>query len=146
MQLLLQQNSQLIDQVEVARVRQRDVQVPVLRIDGHEVVPEHQVHRDRMEQIVIDADFAQIHKIAAVARCQRFGLRDLVGRLDNLERVSSGHKGSWNTNLGNTRETRNTRNGPNSRYSWYSSFLSFERIRQREDRQIKRHQYERHKC
>ncbi len=90
-QLLLQQDGQLVDQVQVARIGQRDVQVPVLRMDGHEVVAEHQVHRDRMEQVVIDADFAQVDKIAAVARGQRLGLRDLVGRLDDLERVSSGH-------------------------------------------------------
>ena len=90
-QLLLQQDRQLVDQVEVAGIGERDVQVPVLRLDGHEVVAEHQVDRDGVEQVVIDADFAQVDKIAAVARGQRLGLRDLVGRLDNLESVSSGH-------------------------------------------------------
>ncbi len=71
LQLFLQQHGQLVDQVEIARIGERDVQMPVLRMDGHEVVAEHQVDGDGMEQIVIDADFAQIDELAAVALGQR---------------------------------------------------------------------------
>ncbi len=81
-QLLLQQHRQLVDQVQIARIGERDVQVPVLRLDGHEVVAEHQIHGDGVEQVVIDADFAQVDELAAVARGHGFRLRDFVGRFD----------------------------------------------------------------
>ena len=54
-QLLVQQQGQLVDQVEVARIGERDIERPVLRLHRHEVVAEHQVDRDRAEQVVIDA-------------------------------------------------------------------------------------------
>jgi len=40
----------LVDQRQVARVGQRDLERPVVRLDRNEVVAEHQVHRNRPEQ------------------------------------------------------------------------------------------------
>ena len=53
-QLLVEQQRQLVDEVEVARIGERDIERPVLRLHRHEVVPEHQIHGNRPEQIVID--------------------------------------------------------------------------------------------
>ena len=85
LQLLLEQHGQLVDQVQIAGVGERDVERAVLGVDRYEVVPEHQVDRNGVEQVVIDADFAEVDKLAAVARgqsraCVDF-LRRIVGRL-----------------------------------------------------------------
>ena len=48
-----------------------------MRLHGHEVVAEHQVDRNGVEQVVIDPDFAQVDELAAIALRQGFGLRDL---------------------------------------------------------------------
>ena len=60
-QLLVQQQGQFVDQVEVPRIGQGDVERAVLRVQRHEVVAEHQVHGDGAEEIVVDARFPQIH-------------------------------------------------------------------------------------
>ena len=75
-QLLVQQQRQLVDQVEIARIGERDIERPVLRLQRHEVVAEHQIDRDGAEQVVIDAGFPQIDELAAVARGD--GLRLLL--------------------------------------------------------------------
>ena len=69
--------------VEVARIGQRDFERPVLRLHRHEVVAEHQVHRDGPEQIVIDRGFAQIDELAAIARGDRLRRRGFSGRIEH---------------------------------------------------------------
>ena len=59
-QLLVEQQGQFVDQVEVPRIRQGDVERAVLRVQRHEVVAEHQIHRNGAEKIVIDPRFPQI--------------------------------------------------------------------------------------
>ena len=72
---------QLVDQVQIARIGQRDLERSVLRVQRNEVVAEHQVDRDRMEQIVIDLAFPQIDVLAAIARRKRLRLlRFLIRR------------------------------------------------------------------
>ena len=77
-QLLVEQQRQFVDQVEIPRIGEGDIEGSVLRVQGHEVVTEHQVHGDGAEEIVIDAGFAQIDVLAAVARGD--GLRLLLLR------------------------------------------------------------------
>ena len=77
-QLAVQQQGKLVDEVQVPRIGQRDLQRAVADLHGHEVVAEHQVHRDGAEQVVIDGRFPQIHVFAPVAlrhgaRLLRFG-------------------------------------------------------------------------
>ena len=54
--------------VEVARIGEGDFEGSVLRLQGHEVVAEHQVDGDGAEEVVIDGAFAQVDELAAVAR------------------------------------------------------------------------------
>ena len=74
-QLLVEQQRQLVDQPQVARIGQGDIERAVLRVQRHEVVAEHQIDRDRAEQLVIDRPFAQVDVFAAVASRQRVRLR-----------------------------------------------------------------------
>ena len=80
-ELLAQQHGQFVDQAEIARVGQGDVERPVVSFDGHEVVAEHQVHRDGGEQVVIDADFPQIHELVVVALGHGAGARGFLERI-----------------------------------------------------------------
>ena len=70
----LSSDRQLVDQVQIARIGERDLERSVLRVQRHEVVAEHQVDRDGVEQIVIDLAFAQIDVLAAIARRKRLRL------------------------------------------------------------------------
>ena len=78
LQLLLQQDGQLVDQVEVAGVGEGDLQGAVFGAQGHEVVAEHQVHRDGAEQLVVDVPLPQVDELAAVAPGQLLGLGGLL--------------------------------------------------------------------
>ena len=87
-QFLLQQQGQFVDQVEVAGIGEGDIQCAVLRVHGHEVVAEHQVHGNGAEQLVVDGSFPQVDVLVAVARGQRLRLRRLRrGVLNFLVRV-----------------------------------------------------------
>ena len=90
-QLLAQQHGQLVDQAEVARVGQGDVERPVVAFDGHEVVAEHQVHRDGGEQVVVDADFAQIHELVVVALGHGAGARSFLEGIYGRHSVATSH-------------------------------------------------------
>ena len=90
-QLLAQQHGQLVDQAEIARVGQGDIERPVVPFNGHEVVAEHQVHRDGGEQVVIDADFAQIHELVVVALGHGAGARGFLERIDGRHAVAASH-------------------------------------------------------
>src|ERR1039458_7339939 len=56
-QFLVEQQRQFIDQVEIPRIGEGDIQRAVLRVQRHEVVAEHQIHGNGAEQVVIDAGF-----------------------------------------------------------------------------------------
>ena len=87
---LLQQHGQLVDQVEIARIGQGDFERPVVGLHRHEVVAEHQVDRNGAEQVVIDADFAQVDELAVVALGQR--LRALA---ISCSRIDAEEFGRW---------------------------------------------------
>src|ERR1035437_3240098 len=55
-QLLVEKQGQFIDQVEVPRIGEGDIERAVLRMQRHEIVAEHEIHGDGAEEIVIDAD------------------------------------------------------------------------------------------
>ncbi len=59
--------------------------VPLSRLNGHEVVAEHQVDGDGVEQFVVDVGTAQVDEFVAVARGQFLRLGRLPGRIDGLE-------------------------------------------------------------
>ena len=61
--------------VEVPRIGEGDFEGSVLRVQGHEIVAEHEIHGDGAEEIVIDGAFAQIDVLAAVARGDGLRLR-----------------------------------------------------------------------
>ena len=100
-QLFVEQQRQFVDQVEVARIGQGDIERAVLRPQRHEVVPEHQVHGDRPEQLVVDGAFPQIDVLAPVPRGHRARLLGFGGRIEDANFVSS-HKnlGGWELGAG----------------------------------------------
>ena len=59
----------------------RDVECPVVRLQRHEIVAEHQIHRDGAEQIMVDRGVLQIHKLAAIALRERQRLAASVVRI-----------------------------------------------------------------
>ena len=65
---LAEQQADLVDHHQLAGIGNRNRQPPVRRlIQRHELVAEHQVHRDLLKQIVVQLEIAQIDKLAAVA-------------------------------------------------------------------------------
>ena len=50
----------------------------VLLLDGHEVVPEHQFHGHRTEQVVLDPEVFQVNKLGAIAGGEGLGLGAFV--------------------------------------------------------------------
>jgi hypothetical protein len=74
--------SRRIDQVQVARIGNRHLEGAVVGGQRHEVVAEHQLNRNLVEEIVVDVRFAEVDEAAPVARRQRlsalflgFGIR-----------------------------------------------------------------------
>ena len=67
-QLSVEEQRQFVDQVQISRIGKGYFQRPVLRAQRHEIVAEHQIHRDGAEKVVIDGAVAKIDKFAAVAR------------------------------------------------------------------------------
>ncbi len=88
-QLLAEQDGQLVDQAEVARIGQGDFERTVMGLNRHEIVPEHQVDRDGMEQVVIDAGFAKVDELVIVALGHGAGARGFLGGV--YESIDSGH-------------------------------------------------------
>ena len=59
---------------------------------GHEVVAEHQVDGNGVEQIVIDGAFAQVDEVAAIARGYGLRLGGFTGGVDGESGFISRHK------------------------------------------------------
>ena len=77
-QFLAEQHRQLIDQAQVARIGERDFKRTVMRLNGHEVIAEHQVDRNGVEQVVIDADHLEVDEFVIIALGNRAGARDFL--------------------------------------------------------------------
>ena len=73
----------------------RDLERPVLPLNRHEVVAEHQVHGDGMEQVVVDVDFLQIHELMVIALRQRTGARYFSQGILRDDPVSRCHLGAF---------------------------------------------------
>ena len=72
-QLFVEQEAQLVDHVEVARVGEGDIKGAVDGAERYEVVPEHEVNGDAAEEVVVDGAFAEVDVFAAVACGHRLG-------------------------------------------------------------------------
>ncbi len=83
---MLQQDRQLVDQPQIARVGQGDFEGAVLRLNRHKIVPEHQVDRNGMEQVMIDADFAKVDEFVIITFGDSLGPRRF---LDGIYREKS---------------------------------------------------------
>ncbi len=74
-----QQQADLVDHHQLAGIGDGDHQPAVgLVLQRHEVVAEHQVHRDLAEQFVLDVEVLQVHKLATIALRQFFAVLDFV--------------------------------------------------------------------
>ncbi len=69
-----QQHLQLVDHREVARVRHHDDQRPAVAAIRDEAVPQHEVGRDRPEQLVVDAEVIEVGVLEAVPLARGGGL------------------------------------------------------------------------
>ena len=74
-----QQQADLVDHHQLAGIGDRDDQPAVGCVfQRHEVVAEHQVHRDLAEQLVLDVEVLQVDELAAIAPRQILAVLDLV--------------------------------------------------------------------
>ena len=65
---LLQQQADLVDHHQLAGIGDRDHQLAVLRLfQRHEVVAEHQVDGDLLEQLVMQLEAGEVDEFAAIA-------------------------------------------------------------------------------
>jgi hypothetical protein len=64
---LAEQQADLVDHHQLAGIGNGNRQAPVGRLfQGHELIAEHQVHRDLLEQIVVQLEVAQIDEFATI--------------------------------------------------------------------------------
>ncbi len=84
-EFLVQQQAEFVDRVEVARVGEGDFEGSVLRLEGHEVVTEHQVDGNGAEKVVLDGAVAEVDEFAAVAKGGGLGLGDLTSAVCGVE-------------------------------------------------------------
>ncbi len=80
-QLLVQEHAELVNHTGVARVGHGDFEGPVLALNRHEIVTEHQVDGDGMEQVVVDANFAEVDELVVIALGEGAGPRRLLHRI-----------------------------------------------------------------
>ena len=79
-----QQQADLVDHHELAGIGDGDQQTAVrLVLERHEVVTEHQVDRDLAEQLVLDVEVLQIHKLATITPRQILTALDLIASSDS---------------------------------------------------------------
>ena len=65
---LAEEQADLVDHHQLAGIGNRNRQPPVRRlVEGDEVIAEHQVHGDLLEQIVVQLEIAQIDEFATIA-------------------------------------------------------------------------------
>jgi len=82
----------LIEDHQAGRVAHSDDQHLALLFDGHEVVAEHQFHRDGAQQLVLDLEVLEIDELRAVTRRKSFGLSAFIcgGRRSKYVRIGHG--------------------------------------------------------
>ena len=93
-QLLAEQHRQLVDQVQISRIGDGDFECSVLRLNRHKVVAEHQIDRDGVEQVVVDAGFFEVHKLVVIAGRQGARLGDFLRRILRNDLVGGRHEES----------------------------------------------------
>ena len=89
-QFLVEQQAEFVDGVEIAGIGEGDFERSVLRLEGHEIVTEHQVDGDGAEKVVVDGAVAQIDELAAIADGDSLGLGGLNGWIVEFN-AFSGH-------------------------------------------------------
>ena len=68
--VLAQQQADLVDHHQLAGIGDGDGQPAIFGFfQRHEVVAEHQVNRDGLEQIVVKLEVMQVNELAAIAAC-----------------------------------------------------------------------------
>lgn len=67
-ELFLEKDAQFVDEVEVARISERDLEASVLRSQRDEIIAKHEVDRNVPEEVVINAGLFEIDVFAAVPR------------------------------------------------------------------------------
>src|SRR5690348_4334426 len=78
---LAQQQANFVNHHQLAGIGNSDGQPPILRLlQGDEVVAEHQVYRDLLEQVVVELEIAQVNVLAAIAPRNIPRPRESVGR------------------------------------------------------------------
>ena len=75
---MAQQAGDLVQHHQPRGIADGDHQRVLLLLDGHEVVAEHQLHRNRAQQVVLDLEVLQVDELGVIARGQRLGLGALV--------------------------------------------------------------------
>ncbi len=94
---MAEQPGNLIEHHQLRGVADRDHQRVPLLFDGHEVVAEHQLDRNRAQQIVLNLEVLKVNELGLIARGQRFSLRTLLlaaGKWTARKRTA----GKWNRN------------------------------------------------
>ena len=76
--------AELVDHRQIGRVRHDDDERVAFAVVRHEAVAQHQVGRNRAEQLVVDAELRQIDELEPVALGQVPGVRDLGGLLGGV--------------------------------------------------------------
>src|SRR5262249_28944105 len=64
---------QFVEQHEVRRVGHRDDHVAVFAAQRHEFVPQHQIHRERLDERIIHGVIFQLNEIQAISLSQSLG-------------------------------------------------------------------------
>ena len=88
-----EQPGNLVEHHQLRRVADRNHQRVLLLFDGHKVVAEHQLHRDRAQQLVLNLEILQVHKLCVVALGHGFSLSAL------LRAARKRPAGKWNRKL-----------------------------------------------
>ena len=78
-ELLVEEEAEFVDGVEVAGIGEGDFEGSVLRLEGHEVVTEHEVDGDGAEEVVLDGAVAEVDEFAAIAGGDGAGFGELGG-------------------------------------------------------------------
>jgi hypothetical protein len=85
-----EQHRQLVDHGQIGWIGDDDNERVAFAVVGDEAVPQHQLGRDRPEQLVVDVELRQIHELEPIALREPFRVRDL-GRV--FRRIRLGDAG-----------------------------------------------------
>ncbi len=75
---MAEQPGNLVEHHQLRGVADGDHQRLALLLDGHEVVAEHQFHRHRAQQVVLDLEVLQVDELGVIALGERLGMAALV--------------------------------------------------------------------